>query len=700
MARRSHRRRRMQKGRPPAASTSRPMAPAVARQRLLAEAKEERNPRLALERFQTALDACRTARDGAAFETGARSMWDVPEGRPYLEALFGAGCSLHRLDRREEAAEQFREVLRLDANDHHFARYWLAAALMDLEEHEEAKRLLDRHEEATAVWRYAQALLAFRLGGDTDDARRLLQEAQRLDAGFVDYLLGEATVDASRPVHFGGDRHETAHAAAALFLPAWRSTSGAASWARRVLKVPLGQGAAELRFPRRELRELPRRRVRWQLGLRPLPQDTDAPQEASSWVVGIVDVDRRTLRHMTVIESELTPEIVWREVLSAFLQPLEGEPYRPARLEVSRADFCRSWKDMLAEVSVRCVWEAEPQPVGQMLDGMAELSQARRLPPLRAGADPREYPRTGDVWQADFFHMPTLISNEEIGVKRPWSVLVLDKQTRFVMTSELLRGEPTPELLDEYLLRTMAHPGLREAMRPAAVEVSDSDCFDFLKPRLGELGIACLLKDELPELYEFCERLASSYGAPEKCALAEGAGVTVEQMEAFYDAAASYFRRAPWKHVPGEIPIKVQCRDFNLGTCYAIVLGRTGVTLGLALYRDWDEVVAMLRGLRDWDEMSAYSVIFDEVAIMAPRDLYLMEREGWPIATPEAHPIVLHLEPGRQPQPPNHEELDYVQSCLGTLPDFVACGRESKTYELDTGGRRIRMRLSWTLPRQ
>jgi hypothetical protein len=416
-------------------------------------------------------------------------------------------------------------------------------------------------------------------------------------------------------------------------------------------------------------------------------------------MLGIVDVDNQKMMHMTVIEQEPTPEAVWREVLSAFLQPMEGEPHRPARLEVPRAEFCRAWEDMLAELSVKCVFTDDPQPIGEILGGMAEFVRMQRLPSLSPDVDPKEFPQTDEVWQAEFFHMPTLISSEEVGVERPWSVLVLDKQSRFVMTSELIRGEPTPELLGEYLVRTMAHPGPRDAMRPAAIELSDSDCFDFLKPKLGEFGIACVLKDELPELREFCERLASSYGGPGKCALAEGEGVSVEQMASFYDAAASYFRRAPWKQVPGEIPIRIQCRELGMGTWYAIVLGRTGVTLGLALYDDWGEVVAMLRGLRDWDEVSAFSIIFDEVSIMAPRDLYLVDRSGWPIATPEAYPVILHLEPGRQPQPPNCKELDYIQSCLRVIPDFVGSRREAKTYELTTGGKRVKMRLSWALPR-
>ncbi len=180
--------------------------------------------------------------------------------------------------------------------------------------------------------------------------------------------------------------------------------------------------------------------------------------------------------------------------------------------------------------------------------------------------------------------------------------------------------------------------------------------------------------------------------------MADGAGVTREQMEAFYYAAARYFEQAPWKHVAGEIPIEIRCRGLSTGTLYAVVLGRTGVTMGLALYRGWDDVRGAVRGQSDIDQMSGFSVIFDEVAIMAPADLYLVERNGWPILTPEAYPVAMRLEPGRQPQSPGSEDLDYLESCLRVVPDFVSGGQRAKTFAIVVNGKQVKLRLAWVFP--
>ena len=84
---------------------------------------------------------------------------------------------------------------------------------------------------------------------------------------------------------------------------------------------------------------------------------------------------------------------------------------------------------------------------------------------------------------------------------------------------------------------------------------------------------------------------------------------------------------------------------------------------------------------------------------MAPADLYLVERNGWPILTPEAYPVIMRFEPGRQPQSPSQEDLDFLESCLRVIPGFVVSGREAKTYDMVTNGKPLKMRLSWRNPR-
>jgi hypothetical protein len=227
------------------------------------------------------------------------------------------------------------------------------------------------------------------------------------------------------------------------------------------------------------------------------------------------------------------------------------------------------------------------------------------------------------------------------------------------------------------------------------VEVSDSDCYDHLRPRLEAAGVVCRLVDELSELDDFCLRLARSFDGSEKCALADGRNVTRTQMESFYEAAEYYFRNAPWSRVPGEVPIEIRCNDPRMGTRYAIVLGRTGVQLGLCIYDDLLTTRAMLAGYLGPDENRALVACYDEAQIMSAVDLQLIDRLGWPIATSEAWPAVMRLEPRRTPRSASAEELVFLDACLRAIPDFVKGKAASQNRKVKTGTRPVELHLAW-----
>ncbi len=396
------------------------------------------------------------------------------------------------------------------------------------------------------------------------------------------------------------------------------------------------------------------------------------------------------MRCLTVIEGNPTPDAVWREMLTAFLRPIESDPQRPRRVEVPRPEFRRAWGRLLNELNIECRVTYQPQPVSQLLEGMADLMAAQRLPRLDDDFDARDLPPGDATWQIDFFHQPTMITNEDVGVQRPWSVLVMDKASGHVLCTEMIPGEPAAEQLWEYAARVM----LQVSERPRRIEVSDSDGYDFLRSILAAAEVECVMLDELPELHSFCLQMASSFGGPEKCALADGQDVDRDSMESFYYAAARYFRQAPWKHVPGEIPIEIKVAGF--ATCYAIVLGRTGVTLGLTVHESWQDAAAMISGRASWEELSGFAVIFEEEAVLAPTDIYLVERHGWPIASPEAYPALMRFRPGCEPGSPTADELELLAACLHCLPDFVKGNVETHLYPQSDNGPQRETRLSWT----
>lgn len=610
-------------------------------------------------------------------------------------AGFRTGCGFWVLGEYEQAGACFRNVLELDHADPHFARYWLASCLFLSSSSDELDELLQQHRDDSGVWRFAHALRAFQRHKDIDDAERLLVEAYSLEPGFGRYLLGGDVVDARREVRFDADPADRAFGCARLFLPAWRGVPGAAAWARRVLKVPhIGDDGEDVprRFPLDELLLLPLRRETWQVGLTAHQQDPRG--EDAMWMFGVANVGSQELRTVTVIDRQPIEAVAWNALISSFLSPIDGDAARPRTLAVCRREFVDAWSPILKQIGVRCRFEDDPQPIGQLLAAMSDLIETQKLPPSE-GIDIREFPQIDAVWQADFVRSPAWIMNEREGSYRPWSVLVLEKSRSIALTTSHTPGDPTPQMLLEYLVRTMAKPAGGPAQRPRLVEVADSDCYDYLRPRLEAAGVACRLVDELRELNDFCMRLAKSFDDSEKCSLADGALVTRAQMESFYESAAYYFKQAPWRCVPGEVPIEIRCGDPAMGTRYAVVLGRTGVQLGLCVYDDWEITEAMLSGYATPDENRALAVCYDEEQIMSAVDLQLIDRLGWPIAAPEAWPAVMRLAPRRTPRSPNADELAFLDACLRAIPDFLKTKTTPRTIQVETATRTVELHLAW-----
>jgi hypothetical protein len=137
----------------------------------------------------------------------------------------------------------------------------------------------------------------------------------------------------------------------------------------------------------------------------------------------------------------------------------------------------------------------------------------------------------------------------------------------------------------------------------------------------------------------------------------------------------------PWRRVGYESAIEVDSPQFHGGPWYAVLMGQSGMTMGVAFYEDLGVLRRMWAG-DGGDEENArrtqsLTVIFgDEVGIPVG-DLEAAERYGWEVARPDAYPDVFRKERGFSRRPPLPWELQFMTASLRALPDFV------KTHKRD-----------------
>jgi hypothetical protein len=165
-------------------------------------------------------------------EEEAGNFWGILQTRPYMRARLGLAQCLEESGQLEEAAEHYRELLRLNQGDNQGARHLLLACLLERNANDEAEQLLKKYKDdkALAIGSYALALLTFRRKGDTATARRHLQNALTVNKYVPKYLLQDKEFPMSFPSSYSISSEEEAIICADMLIDAWDDTAGAIEW--------------------------------------------------------------------------------------------------------------------------------------------------------------------------------------------------------------------------------------------------------------------------------------------------------------------------------------------------------------------------------------------------------------------------------------------------------------------------------------
>ncbi|HEX9923330.1 MAG TPA: hypothetical protein VGD99_11775 [Anaerolineae bacterium] len=208
---------------------------------LLAEEEADTVGR-ALEYYQQGVAAGERALGQDYFEENVGYFWGLMETRPYMRARQGLANTLWELDRKDEAAAHFQDMLRLNPGDNQGIRYSLLNLLLSTKQDAGAQALLDEYDDGMAEWLYTRALLTFRQEGAGPSANAALKEALRMNKHVPAYLTGRKRVPNRLPPYVGfGDDNEAAVYASG-YLPHWRRTPGAIDWLKKHLAPTRASG--------------------------------------------------------------------------------------------------------------------------------------------------------------------------------------------------------------------------------------------------------------------------------------------------------------------------------------------------------------------------------------------------------------------------------------------------------------------------
>ncbi|HKI37127.1 MAG TPA: hypothetical protein VKA46_35060 [Gemmataceae bacterium] len=310
-------------------------------------------------------------------------------------------------------------------------------------------------------------------------------------------------------------------------------------------------------------------------------------------------------------------------------------------------------------------------------------------------------PQTFDVWQLGTRQLAARVRTGDQAV-RPWMTGVFSSTHDLMLAFELTHEPPTATQGWQVLLKAMRQPEAGEPHRPTEVQLAqEQEWSSTLRPPLDALNVGCVTVEALDGLDALLDELSGQLASQGSPSLLEMPGVTPEAVGAFFDAAALFYRQAPWNRT-GERPIRIDCRRFESSPWYAVVMGQAGMTRGLVLYDDLATLLRIQEGDLPEEESArqtaALAVVFGDKEDLPAEDVAQAESNGWPVAGPEAYPSVYRMELGLSMRPPLAWELDLLEGCLRAVPEFA----RKKTRRLaplnltvPTAGGELPLVLSW-----
>ena len=647
-----------------------------------------------------------------ALDSYSGRFWGVLDTRPYMRARLGLAQCLWSLRRRDEAVDHCRELLRLNPDDNQGVRYVLSCYLCELNRDDEWQQLVSLYpDDASAEWHFGRALLAYRRAGDTDESRALLGAAHAANPHVAGYLVGNEVLPDVPPRYVQLGEASEAHSYVGAFLPGWRGTPGAAAWVRKTLQIaPSGSERPQRRpswnFLKGSVGDLPLSEGEtWQVDVRQTGQRNPAADTPAVWTVAVVNAEQEQILLLQPWDAAERPKPreVLIEVLEAMRMPLDDQPRRPAVIQVLRKAYCKSWTPKLEELSVHCESIDRSEFLDALMERMEEMGAAVPLSEeerLQRAAGIADLPQVGgEVWQVASRKLAAWITGEG-EPRRPWVTLVACPEAEAILGQSLGLEPPSDSQVWETILNAVISPAVGEPHLPAAIDFGSPAQCDAVRPQLEPLGVACTARRHLPEMDALLDSLSDSLnGGHQMAAMIDTPAVAPAQVGGLFAAAAEFYRQRPWRDAPSDAAIEIRCDKFQADRWHAVVMGQSGMTYGLALYEDRKVLEAILRQEPGADRRSSgLSIIYSEAFEISTRDLDAAEREGWPVAGPEAYPLVLRINPGMAVRPPLAWELELLEGCLRAIPKFLT--RDAPTparMTVPVTSGELTLQLQWTM---
>ncbi|MFM8319416.1 MAG: DUF6930 domain-containing protein [Chloroflexota bacterium] len=293
--------------------------------------------------------------------------------------------------------------------------------------------------------------------------------------------------------------------------------------------------------------------------------------------------------------------------------------------------------------------------------------------------DPKKLPQGSATWHVAVRRLDFETPGEHGQAITPHVVAVADLALDTLLLLEPQPSAPDAQVVWELLRQTMAsrgEDGRRRPERPAQIEFEQAELQQALAARLADLQIDSRTAAPLAEVDEVVDGLNQAFGArgSEIPALHTVEGMTPGSTARFFEAAAFFYKQAPWKWISTEQPLKLRFHDQDV-EAFVQVMGQDNQQHGLALYWRWEDLLGMYQPAvepsENIPESGLLSVTYVPRDELPDADQAALRRYGWKTASRNACPLPLVYRRDGSASRPSRQELLYFEGLLRGLPGLI-----------------------------
>jgi tetratricopeptide (TPR) repeat protein len=184
--------------------------------------------------------------------------------------------------------------------------------------------------------------------------------------------------------------------------------------------------------------------------------------------------------------------------------------------------------------------------------------------------------------------------------------------------------------------------------------------------------------------------------------LLAGTDITLERVRRFAEAAAAFYRAAPWQYLTDEDLIRIDQPKGPPGMRVAVVLGNARNTYGLAFYRSAADYFKFRRSVEagpmgSLPASGVCHVTFEPITDIPLEDADLWEEHGLAVAGNDAYPLPTRLDSQGEIKRPCAAELAHLEAVLwafsATSESEIDSGRWHKEVQTCDGPTAVTLAL-------